>query len=45
VAVIGNPANDLLELDTGFLIPVNFVVRAADRLIEVDTPDGLFEPA
>jgi 16S rRNA processing protein RimM len=44
VAVIGNPANDLLELDTGFLVPVNFVVRCAAGTIDVDTPDGLFDP-
>ena len=44
VAVIGNPANDLLELDSGFLVPVNFVVRCAAGTIDVDTPEGLFDP-
>ena len=45
VAVIGNPANDLLELDSGALVPVNFVVRCVSGTIDVDTPDGLFDPA
>jgi 16S rRNA processing protein RimM len=45
VAVVGNPANDLLELDTGFLVPVNFVLRCAEGTIDVDTPEGLFDPA
>lgn len=43
IAVIDNPANDLLELDTGHLVPVTFVVRLADGIIHVDTPDGLFD--
>jgi 16S rRNA processing protein RimM len=42
VAVIDNPAHDILELDTGHLIPIIFVV-SADDVITVDTPDGLFE--
>lgn len=43
VAVIDNPANDLLELDTGHLVPVTFVVQMAEGVITVDTPDGLFD--
>jgi 16S rRNA processing protein RimM len=43
VAVIDNPANDLLELDSGHLVPVTFVVSIADGVISVDTPDGLFD--
>lgn len=43
IAVIDNPANDLLELDTGHLVPVTFVVAMADGVISVDTPDGLFD--
>jgi hypothetical protein len=43
IAVIDNPANDLLELDTGHLVPNTFVVRLADGIIHVDTPDGLFD--
>lgn len=43
IAVIDNPAHDILELDTGHLIPIIFVVSADDRVISVDTPDGLFD--
>jgi 16S rRNA processing protein RimM len=43
VAVIDNPANDLLELDTGHLVPVTFVVALVDGVIEVDAPEGLFD--
>lgn len=43
VAVIDNPANDLLELDTGHLVPVTFVERLDDGVIHVVTPDGLFD--
>lgn len=43
VAVIDNPANDLLELDTGHLVPVTFVESVADGVITVDAPDGLFD--
>ena len=43
VAVLANPAADLLELDTGALVPSNFVVSLGDETITVDTPDGLFD--
>lgn len=43
VAVIDNPANDLLELDTGHLVPVTFVVDLVDRVVRVDVPEGLFD--
>ena len=43
VAVVDNPANDLLELDTGHLVPVTFVEAVADGLIRVRTPEGLFD--
>ncbi len=43
VAVIDNPAHDILELDTGALIPVTFVVRCHNGLTTVDPPDGLFD--
>lgn len=43
ISVIENPANDLLELDTGHLVPVTFVVSMADGVITVETPDGLFD--
>ena len=43
VAVVANPAADLLELHTGALVPTNFVVTIDEDRITVDTPDGLFE--
>ena len=50
IAVIYNPANDLLELDTGHLVPVTFVVSASrppdggtGGVIAVEAPDGLFD--
>ena len=45
VSVIANPAADLLELDSGALVPSNFVVSNVDGLIVVDTPEGLFDLA
>jgi len=42
--VVANPASDLLELDDGSLVPVRFIISAASDRIEVDAPDGLFEP-
>ena len=43
VAVIANPAADLLELDSGALVPTNFVVANTDGVISVETPEGLFD--
>jgi len=43
VSVIANPAADLLELDSGALVPSNFVVSNTDGTIVVDTPEGLFD--
>jgi 16S rRNA processing protein RimM len=43
VSVIDNPAADLLELESGALVPVTFVVSSIDAVITVDVPDGLFE--
>ena len=45
VSVITNPAADLLELDSGALVPSNFVVSNADGVIVVDTPEGLVDLA
>ena len=42
-AVVANPAADLLELDSGALVPVTFVTAFADGTITVTVPDGLFE--
>lgn len=43
VSVLANPAADLLELDSGALVPSNFVVSIDDATITVDTPEGLFD--
>ncbi|MGH9113263.1 MAG: ribosome maturation factor RimM [Acidimicrobiales bacterium] len=43
VAVVANPASDLLELDTGALVPVAFVVERSPGRVTVDPPEGLFD--
>jgi 16S rRNA processing protein RimM len=43
VAVIENPAADLLELDSGALVPVVFVISHDAGRIVIDPPAGLFE--
>lgn len=44
VAVLPNPADDLLELDTGALVPVTFVVGwDGERRVVIDPPDGLLD--
>ena len=47
VAVIANPADDLIELDDGALVPARFVDRVEregdDIVVIVDPPPGLFE--
>jgi 16S rRNA processing protein RimM len=43
VSVLANPAADLLELESGALVPSNFVVSNADGVIVVDAPEGLFD--
>jgi 16S rRNA processing protein RimM len=43
VAVIDNPAHDLLELDSGHLVPVVFVTAFEGGVITIDPPDGLFD--
>jgi 16S rRNA processing protein RimM len=42
-SVVENPAHDLLELDSGGLIPVTFVVGFEPGRITVDLPDGLLD--
>lgn len=43
-AVVSNPADDLLELDSGALVPVTFVVGWDDhRRVVIDPPEGLFD--
>ena len=43
VAVVDNPAADLLELDSGALVPVVFVTERRDHTIVIDPPIGLFD--
>ncbi len=43
VAVIANPAHDILELDSGALVPVIFVVSSEGGVVTIDPPDGLFD--
>jgi 16S rRNA processing protein RimM len=43
VSVLANPAHDLLELDSGALVPVTFVVSCIDGITTVDVPEGLFD--
>jgi 16S rRNA processing protein RimM len=47
VAVIDNPASDLLELDSGALVPAIFItgmdVAVEPVRVTVDVPDGLFD--
>jgi 16S rRNA processing protein RimM len=43
VAVIDNPAADLLELESGALVPVTFVVSATGGVVTIDPPEGLFD--
>ena len=49
VSVMANPASDLLELDSGGLVPLHFVVESrlseagGRRVVVVDPPPGLFD--
>lgn len=43
VAVHANPAHDLLELESGALIPIVFVVSSEPGRVVVDPPPGLLE--
>lgn len=43
-AVVANPADDLLELDGGALVPVTFVVGwDGDGRLVIDPPEGLLD--
>lgn len=42
VAVVENPAYDMLELDSGALVPLPFVTEVGDDIV-IDPPDGLLE--
>jgi len=41
-SVIDNPAADILELDGGALVPLNFVVASEPGRVVVEVPAGLF---
>jgi len=44
VRVLDNPASDILELDSGALVPVRFLTALEPNTrISVDVPDGLFD--
>ncbi len=43
VAVVANPAHDLLELESGALVPVVFVVDVGSARVTIDPPEGLFD--
>jgi len=47
VSVVSNPASDLLELQSGALVPVTFITSVehtmSGTLITIDPPEGLFE--
>lgn len=43
VAVVDNPAHDLLELASGALIPLPFVVEVRAGMVTVELPDGLLD--
>lgn len=43
VAVVANPAHDLLELESGALVPVVFIVETSPGRIVIAPPDGLFD--
>ncbi len=43
IGVLANPAHDILELESGALVPVTFVVGNTDGIITIDPPDGLFD--
>ncbi len=45
VAVLDNPAHDILELDSGALVPVVFVVSCENGVTTIDPPEGLFDLA
>jgi 16S rRNA processing protein RimM len=45
VAVVANPAHDLLELESGALVPVVFVTAVEDGLVTIEPPEGLFDLA
>lgn len=45
LSVVANPADNLLELTGGALVPVVFVTGVADGVVTIDPPEGLFDDA
>ena len=43
VSVVANPAHDLLELESGALVPIVFIVSTAPGVVTVEPPEGLFD--
>ena len=43
VAVVDNPAHALLELESGALVPIVFVVNRTKERITINPPQGLFD--
>ncbi len=43
IALVANPAADLLELHDGTLVPSNFIVSVDGGIVVVDVPAGLFD--
>ncbi len=43
VAVLDNPAHDILELESGALVPVTFVLTCSGGVTTIDPPEGLFD--
>ncbi len=43
VAVVANPAHDLLELEDGSLVPSVFIISSHDGQVIIDPPEGLFD--
>ena len=42
-SVVENPAADLLELDSGALVPLTFLTEHREGVIVIDPPEGLFD--
>jgi 16S rRNA processing protein RimM len=42
VGVLANPAHDILELESGALVPAIFIVSCVDGVTTIDPPAGLF---
>lgn len=43
IAVIANPADDILELESGALVPARFVISCVGGVTTIDAPTGLFD--